>query len=190
MKKIVSLILALAMCLGLTPAVFAADVPTADAEETTLTLEQAAEIFDLPIEELEGLEILPMPNSNARIQYELNPAIYYEEVSITSFTSNLHKINGRRFQWTYTVGDLNPEGACVGMKIGTWRAGKGTYITDEYAILQKGYTLKSPMFSVAYGTEMYMKYNYTSVSFDGQPVMKSGKALVVILVLENAGAGI
>jgi len=107
MKKIVSLILALAMCLSLTPAVFAADVPTADAEETTLTLEQAAEILGMPVEELEGLEIHKISSeqnedgiSALNLPSVVSPGIYYEELDLpANFTGAIHTLNGTKFAW-------------------------------------------------------------------------------------------
>lgn len=195
MKKIVSFILGIVMCISIAPNAFAATVPQQGLDECTMTMEEAVECLGLTMEDVEGLQLFKMPTSqstrasgyeDSTIPYNLNPGVYYEEVSIASFTGALHKINGPRFKWAYKIGKLNPTGSKLTMKITTWIAGQGNFSYKGDVILQQGYSIRSPIYSVTSGTEMYLKYKYTSVSTDGQPVMKSGKALVVIVVFETA----
>jgi hypothetical protein len=186
MKKIVSLFMAIAMCFSLMAPAFAA---TSQQEETTtLTMEKFVELMGVTMEDVEGLELKPLPTVNSTrgwgdstIPSELPPGAYYEEVPLEGFTGAIHKIKGPRFKFTYLIGETTSGVNSSEMYVAVIftdpnRSG------DIYNVnIAPGNKIESRIYKNTYNHDIYFKYNYVAGS-----VMPQGKALMMILVYEVA----
>lgn len=188
MKKFISLFMTMVMCFAFAMPVLAMD--TASEETAPVTRERAIEILGVTEEEVEGLELMPMPSATTEtsqmgrstIPSELPPGMYYEEISLGSFTGALHTIKGPSFKWSFTIGEMNVSPVSnwvVGVSMfftNKYRGGDGCYYFNEDS--SKSYT--SQIFKNTNGEQIYFRY-----WFNNQHEGDRGKALVIVLVYNN-----
>ena len=186
MKKIVSLFMAIAMCFSLMAPAFAA---TSQQEETTtLTMEKFVELMGVTMEDVEGLELKPLPTVNSTrgwgdstIPSELPPGAYYEEVPLEGFTGAIHKIKGPRFKFTYLIGETTSGAGLADMHVRLVFTDPNKF-GDGYSVkIAPGNKIESKIYKNTYNQDIYFKYTYAAGTSTPQ-----GKALMIILLYEVA----
>lgn len=179
------MLMALIMFLSLTTPALA--VTSEEETAVALTMEESFEILGITMEEVEGLELMPMPTTTTNAERKLGgipsklpPGVYYEEVGIDHFRGALHTIKGPRFKWSYTVGEVyeDPLEIFVAMRF-TNIYRQGDHFQDAIKV---GYKYESVTYKDTNNEQIYFDYQVYSYMSHNLP---AGKALLVIVVYQT-----
>ena len=102
MKKFLSILLTIVVCLSISTTAFASN--TSEGSDDELTLSEAATLLGVDEEELEGLEVhrlssLSMNGDMRSIPTDVPPGVYYEDIDADTFTGAMHYLQGSKFKW-------------------------------------------------------------------------------------------
>lgn len=159
-KKVLSLILVLVMCVVVSTPVYALEAQASD-----LTLEEAADILGVDVEELEGMEIRRLPSlGENKLSRDVTPIpstlekgiIYYEDITAQTFTGAIHKANGTRFAWGATLYKLNGKHT-INFTIQKWYTDYNMWV-DYCDLHNQGDKYNSGFSDIRYGREFYFTY--------------------------------
>lgn len=185
MKKIISMLMALTMFLSLTTPALA--VTSEEETAVELTMEEAVEILGITMEEVEGLELMPMPTTTTNaerklggIPSELPPGVYYEEVPLTTFVGAIHKIKGPRFKFSYTIGKIGEGSGCADIHVRLIFTDPNRFGDGYRTNIASGNKIESIIYKQTNNHDIYFQYTYTAGS-----AMPQGNALLVIVVYQT-----
>lgn len=164
MKKLISAILAMAMVFVMSIPVFATNNQSSSED---FTLAEAAEILGVAEEDLAGMKIQQLSslsqNTNSRTNSTPIPSIlesgnvYYEDITTSTFTGALHRINGTKFMWAAKLTTLNTNHS-INFLIQRWDTDDASFWQDSCSLHDEGDQYNSGWCNEAYGQEFYFKY--------------------------------
>lgn len=180
MKRLLSIVLAVAICLSMGVTTFAAEIDST-VPNSEMTISEAAELLGVDESVLQGLEIKRLPslgsNSTSRnIPTNLSSGVYYEDITVDSFTGAMHYINGSQFMYAAKLVSFDHSmSAGFGIQLYFGDSSKAPH-SVRY-LYDAGEQYKSGWINCNYGEGIYFKY----YRFGYAPT--NGVARIVIAVL-------
>lgn len=161
MKRLLSIVLAMAICLSMGVTTFAAEIDST-VPSSEMTISEAAELLGVDESVLQGLEIKRLPslgtNSTSRnIPTNLSSGVYYEDITVDSFTGAMHYINGSQFMYAAKLVSFEHSlPASFGIQLYFGDSSKAPYAINF--LTETGEEYKSGWTHCNYGEGIYFKY--------------------------------
>lgn len=161
MKKLLSIILSIALCLSMGITAFAADTGFT-VPDSEMTISEAAEILGVDESELQGMEVKRLPSLGATsvsrsIPTNMSRGVYYEDITVDTFTGAMHYVNGSKFMYGAKLLSFE-HSLSAGFGIQLYYGDSSKYPDPVQFLHDTGERYDSDWLSCNYGEGIYFKY--------------------------------